>query len=423
MSDSKVTTLAARGDPATRAVPAPSPDMNSPAAHRPPPNSPPPASGTPSGDSAPPEEQPPGTDSASAAAPMAPAALWRPPAKHRLVTILVLLLAILALAAILRAWALPPFATGIEATENAYVRGRTAVIAPQVSGYVVAVAVKDYERVAAGQVLVRIDDRIYRARVEQARANLAAQLAALANNRQARASRTAGIANQNAAAANAQAQLLKAQADMARVDDLVRDGSVSIRERDQTLAVLRQAEAQRHQAEAATEIARQDLRTVDVGKVGLEAQVQAARAQLQLAEIDLSNTVIRAPEAGQVSEVGVRLGQYVTNGTQLVSLVPPDLWLIANFKEAQTARMAPGQVVSFIVDALAGARLSGRVDRLSPATGSEFAVLKPDNATGNFVKVPQRIGVRITIDPDQALSARLRPGMSVEARVDTRSMP
>ena len=349
-----------------------------------------------------------------------PQAGWRPPTKRRMLTILITLLAAGTAVSLLAAWRLPPFAGGAETTENAYVRGRTAVIAPQVSGYVVEVAVKDYERVAAGQLLVRIDDRIYRARVAQARANLDAQLAALANNHQAHASRAAGIAAQQAAAAGAKAQLERAEADMGRVEDLVQDGSVSMRERDQNLAALRQAQAQILQSQAAIDIAHQDLRTVDVGKAGLEAQVQAARAQLRLAEIDLENTVIRTPEAGQMSEIGVRLGQYVTNGTQLLSLVPADLWVIANFKEAQTAHIAPGQPASFTVDALGGVRLTGHVERLSPAAGSEFAVLKPDNATGNFVKVPQRIGVRIVIDPDQALSERLRPGMSVEARVDAR---
>jgi len=352
-----------------------------------------------------------------------PKPAWRPPAKRRVLTILIPLLAGVAAVSLLAAWSLPPFAGGAQTTENAYVRGRTAVIAPQVSGYVVAVAVKDYERVAAGQVLVRIDDRIYRARVEQARANLDDKIAALANNRQAHASRAAGIAAQRAAAAKATAELARAEADMGRVEDLVQDGSVSIRERDQNLAALRQAQAQTLQSDAAIEIARQELRTVDVGKGGLEAQVEAARAQLRLAEIDLENTVIRAPEAGEVSEIGVRLGQYVTNGTQLLSLVPADLWVIANFKEAQTGRMAPGQKASVRVDALAGARLTGRVERISPAAGSEFSVLKPDNATGNFVKVPQRIGVRIVIDAGQPMSERLRPGMSVEARVDTRSRP
>lgn len=348
---------------------------------------------------------------------------WQPPPRRWRNTVIFLVLALIGILLILAGWGLPPFDNGMEATENAYVRGRTTVIAPQVSGYVLEVKVKDYQQVKAGDVLARIDDRIYRARVAQARANLEAQQAALANSRQAHASRTAGLAAQQAGHANAEAQLLRAQADMVRVEELVKDGSVSVRERDQTLAALRQAQAAVRQTQAGQEIARQDIRTVDVGQGGLEAQVKAAQAQLQLAEIDLGNTLIVAPEDGQLGEIGVRLGQYVTNGSQLMSLVPPDRWIIANYKEAQTARMAPGQKVSFTVDALGGDRLSGRVERLSPAAGSEFAVLKPDNATGNFVKVPQRIGVRIQIDPDQPMLGWLRPGMSVEVRVDTRSKP
>jgi multidrug resistance efflux pump len=148
--------------------------------------------------------------------------------------------------------------------------------------------------------------------------------------------------------------------------------------------------------------------------------VDAARAQLDLAQIDVEHTVIIAAADGQVSEIGVRVGQYVTNGTQLMSVVPKDRWVIANFKEAQIANMAPGQRATFTVDALNGARFKGHIERLSPAAGSEFAVLKPDNATGNFVKVPQRIGVRIAVDPGQPLAARLAPGMSVEATVDTK---
>ncbi len=203
---------------------------------------------------------------------------------------------------------------------------------------------------------------------------------------------------------------------MGRVDDLVRDGSVSQRERDQTRAALAQAQA-------GGQIAEQDIRTVDVGRDGLKAQADAARAQLRLAEIDLEHTVIRAPESGQLGEIGVRLGQYVTNGSQLFSLVPPDRWVIANYKEGQTAHMAPGEPAAFRADALGGMRFSGRVERLSPAAGSEFSVLKPDNATGNFVKVPQRIGVRIVLDPNQPGAERLRPGMSVETRVDISGGP
>jgi multidrug resistance efflux pump len=208
---------------------------------------------------------------------------------------------------------------------------------------------------------------------------------------------------------------------MERADDLATDGAVSVRERDQTLAALRQAEAQLRQAAAGGEIARQEIRTVDVGRSALEAQVRTAQAQLRLAQIDLDNTVIRAAEDGQVGEIGVRLGQYVTNGTQLLSLVPPTPWVIANFKEAQTRDIAVGQKVVVSVDALGGLELRGVVERLAPAAGSEFSVLKADNGTGNFVKIPQRIGVRVEIEAGQALIERLRPGMSVEVRVDTRS--
>jgi multidrug resistance efflux pump len=320
-------------------------------------------------------------------APPAPPAprFWTPPRRRARMVVLTVALAAGALLAVLAAWNLPPFAGGLEKTDNAYVRGLTMSVAPQVTGYVVAVEVKDYEQVHAGQVLARIDDRIYKARVAAAQANLSAQLASLAN---------------------ARAQLSRARADMARVNDLVSDGSVSIRERDQTLAALRQAEAQ--------------ARLPNGGQGSFEAQVDAARAQLDLAQIDLEHTVITATADGQVSEVGVRVGQYVTNGTQLMSVVPADRWVIANFKEAQIANMATGQRATFTVDALNGARFTGHVERLSPAAGSEFAVLKPDNATGNFVKVPQRIGVRIAVDSGQPLAARLAPGMSVEASVDTK---
>ena len=164
----------------------------------------------------------------------------------------------------------------------------------------------------------------------------------------------------------------------------------------------------------------QDVRTVVVGRAGLEAAVESAKAQLRLAQIDLDNTIIRAPADGQLSEVGVRVGAYVTAGTQLLSVVPHHVWVIANFKEAQTGGMAIGQPARFSVDALGGAEMTGRIENLSPAAGSEFAVLKADNATGNFVKVAQRIAVRIKIDDKQPLAKRLRPGMSVEVRIDTR---
>lgn len=348
---------------------------------------------------------------------------WRPPVKSRATVAAIIALAVAAIIAILYAWRLPPFAGWAERTDNAYVRGKVTIISPQVSGYVTHVTVQDFAEVKAGQVLATIDDRIYRARVAQAQANVAAQEAQLANSAQAQRSREVATEAQNAGIANARAQLVKAQADMRRARTLVADGSISTREFDQTRAALLAAEAGVRQAQASRAIGTQDVRTVLVGRAGLEAAVESARAQLRLAQIDLDNTVIRAPADGQLSEIGVREGAYVTAGTQLLSIVPHNVWVIANFKETQTRDVAVGQHARFRVDALGGARLTGRVESLSPAAGSEFAVLKPDNATGNFVKVAQRIAVRIAVDPGQPLAARLRPGMSVEVSIDTRNGP
>jgi multidrug resistance efflux pump len=324
---------------------------------------------------------------------------------------------------ILYAWGLPPFTTTVQSTDDAYVRGQTTIISPQVSGYVTQVLVQDFQQVKAGQPLAKIDDRTYRQRVEQAQANVATQLAALANSQQSERSSRASAVAQAAAIANAQAQLARAQADMRRVNELVGQGSVSLRERDQTLAALRQAQAGVQQARAQHIIATEQIRTVTVGRGGLQAAVENAQAALRLAQIDLSNTIVRAPQDGQLSEVSVRVGQYVTAGTQLLFLVPPAVWVGANYKEAQTAHMVPGQPASLRVDALGGAAIRGFVERMAPAAGTEFSVIRPDNATGNFVKVAQRIAVRIALDPRDPMVARLRPGMSVEARIDTSAQP
>ena len=344
---------------------------------------------------------------------------WAPPRNGRTVTLLFAAFAAVGVAMALWAWGLVPFSSLVQTTDDAYVRGQTTVIAPQVNGYVVEVTVQDYQQVTAGQVLARIDDRIYRQRVEQAKAQVAAQNASLSNSQQTQRSAGAQLAGQEASVANARAQLARAQADMARVNDLVGEGSISLRERDQTLAALRQAQAGVLQAQAQRDVAGEAVRTVVVGRGGLSAGVEGAQATLKLAEIDLANTVIRAPQDGRLGEVGVRLGQYVTAGTQLTFLVPPVVWVSANFKEGQTARMVPGQPARLKFDALDHAELKGKVERLSPAAGNEFSIIKPDNATGNFVKVPQRITVRIAVDQGNALYARLRPGMSVQAQVDT----
>lgn len=343
---------------------------------------------------------------------------WKPERSRGRIMLFGSLILIGALA-ILYAWGLPPFRPSSQTTDNAYVRGQTTIIAPQVSGYVTEVLVQDFQQVAAGQILAKIDDRIYRERVAQGSAGISAQTANLSNNEQSRRSAEAQVELQDAAVANARAQRVRAQADMRRVNELVDQGSVSLRERDQTLAALRQAEAAVQQAEAQRRIAAEQLRSVGVNRGGLEAGVANAEAARGLADIDLQNTVIRAPRAGKLSEVTVRVGQLVSPGTQLMYLVPQKHWVVANFKEAQTANIRVGQPATLRIDALGGAKLKGAVESIAPAAGSEFSIIKPDTGSGNFVKVPQRIAVRIRIDPGQKLAERLGPGMSAVATVDT----
>lgn len=351
--------------------------------------------------------------------------------------ILVALATIAGVLLMLYAWRLPPFKGSMESTENAYVRGAITVIAPKVDGYVTEVLVHDFQTVKAGDALVQLDDRNYRQRVAQAQATLAAQQANLDNLAQTQRVREAGISNTQAQLAaaqaqqvNASAQLERAAADQRRSAELVGDGSVSQREFDQTQGSLRQAEAALRQAQAAVQqaqaagrVAQEELRAVAVNKQAVAAAVAGAQAAVQLAQIDLDNTRIRAPRDGTAGEIGVKLGQYVTPGTQLLALVPAQVWVVANFKEAQTAHIRVGQPATLRVDGLDDAVLKGVVESLSPATGSEFSVIRADNATGNFTKIPQRLPVRIRVDTDQPLASRLRPGLSVLAEIDTAGGP
>ncbi|AZE73742.1 Membrane fusion component of MSF-type tripartite multidrug efflux system [Pseudomonas synxantha] len=328
-------------------------------------------------------------------------------------------IAIIGVLIVLYAWQLPPFSSAVETTENALVRGQVTIIGPQLSGYVFEVPVQDFQYVKAGDLLVRLDDRIYKQRLDQALAQLAVQKASLANVVQQRNSAEATIKLRQAALVDSQAQARKSTADLRRNEELISDGSVSKRELDVTRAANAQTIAAVAQAQASLEIARQDLQTVIVNRGSLEAAVASAEAAVELARIDLSNTRITAPRDGQLGQIGVRLGAYVNSGAQLMALVPKQLWVIANMKETQMDNVQVGQPVTFTVDALNHRKFHGTVQHISPATGSEFSLLQADNATGNFVKIAQRVPVRITVDPDQADSERLRPGLSVVVSIDT----
>jgi multidrug resistance efflux pump len=356
---------------------------------------------------------------APAPSPAAPAV--EPPKKRVLISVMLIAIAVVGVLLVLWAWRLPPFTSGVQHTDNAYVRGQVTVIAPQVTGYVTSVEVQDFQDVKAGQLLATIDDRIYRQRLEQARAGLHAAEAQLANATQSRSSAEGSVAQGQASVAGAEASVAKARADYERSQTLFRGGWVAQAQVDVTRTALRAVEAQLAAARAQTGIARTGVTSAVVNRGALEASVENARAAVHLAEIDLSNTRIVAPRDGRLGEISVRQGQQVAVGTQLMALVPDALWVTANYRENQLTDMRVGQPASLSVDALGGRELTGKVERIAPATGSEFSVIRPDNATGNFTKVAQRVPVRIRLDPGQDGLDRLRPGLSVVARVDTRS--
>lgn len=338
-------------------------------------------------------------------------------------TIPALLLGLAGVLLVLFAWRLPPFTSTVQVTDDAYVRGLVTVVSPQVSGYLVEMPVQDYAAVKEGELLARIDDRIPQQRLAQVRAQLSASQASLANLDLQRRTKEAQVDVAEAQVANAQAVLAKAQADVRRIEPLVAANIQSRAQSDAVHAALRQAEAGLAQAQASQAVAQQSLAETLATRTGLEAAVHGAEAAMRLAEIDLQNTRILAPRDGRLGEVGARLGQYVTAGTQITSLVPALRWVVANYKETQIPGMAVGQPVTFRVDALRGAALTGRIERFSPATGSEFSVIRSDNATGNFTKVAQRLPVRVAIDPGQPLADGLSPGMSVVVSIDTASAP
>lgn len=326
-------------------------------------------------------------------------------------------MALVGVGLILHAWRLPPFSGGPQTTDNAYVRGQVTIISPQVSGSIISVAVQDFQSVKQGQLLATVDERIYHQRLEQAQADLHSAEAALANSSQSQASALGSVAQTRASIAAAQSAVTKARADASRVQSLFQGGWVAQAQVDVAQNALRAAEARLAEARAAEEVAQTGVTSAVVGRGVLQAGVESARAKVRLAEIDLDNTHILAPRDGRLGEVMARQGQQVVVGTQLMTLVPDVVWVTANMKETQMRDVRIGQPVEIRVDALRGQVLSGRVELISPATGSEFSIIRPDNATGNFTKVAQRIPVRIAIDPQQKGAERLLPGMSVTARI------
>ncbi|MFY1026786.1 secretion protein HlyD [Actinobacillus seminis] len=340
------------------------------------------------------------------------------PKKHHLSMVIFIVTVLLGLSTVFYIWRLPPFSLNSVYTNNAYVRGQITLISPKVSGYIKAVPVQDFEPVKKEQTLVIIDPETYLAKVAQAEANLKAQQAALERIPQTRVTAEATLSLRRAAIDSAKAQFNLAAIEQKRVSTLYNTKSISKRELDQANNNYKQANLALLQAKEQFHIAQQDLLNVDITEKKLIAAVDNAKAALVLAQQDLKHTVISAPENGRLSQVSVRVGQYVSVGAQLLYLVSNRNWIIANFREADTERICLGQKVSIFVDALGGKKFIGRVTDISPATASEFSLIKADSGTGNFVKIAQRIPIKIEFDPNQEELERIIPGMSVEVEID-----
>ena len=342
-----------------------------------------------------------------------------PTAKRTL--ILMFLILIIGIGIILWAWKIGPFDSAVESTDNSYVKGKTTVLSSQINGYVKDVLVSDFDHVKKGQVLMHIDATTYDQKVTQAEAGVDQAQNALSNQSQNIAQRKADIVAAEAKVEQARAAYQLSLAQQQRYQQLGDSGAASKSEQDKAFADTQNNLALLQQAQANVLVAKEALKTAKVAETGLKAQVTNAAAQLDQAQTTKNYSSIIAPMDGQLGEVNPRVGQYVAAGTQLLYLIPQQTWVTANFKETQIANMKIGQKAWFTVDALNHQKFTGHVEQISPAAGSEFSVLKADNATGNFTKVVQRIAVRIAIDPNQTGIETLRPGMSVISSVDTQS--
>ena len=311
----------------------------------------------------------------------------------------------------------------IETTDNAYVRGDIAVLGTRIEGQVLSVKVVDNQRVRAGDPLIELDPTDWRARLAQAQASATEATAAAVYARRLLDQQRSAIAAEQAAIAQAEAEQTRAGAEATRASALAAGGWASRQADELALATSRKAVAGLAAARARKEAAEQQIAVIDAQIAQADARVLAADAQVRLAENNLAYTIVRAPFDGVVGNRAAEPGQHVTPGSQVIALTPPAdrLYVVANFKETQLRRMQPGMKVRLVPDIDPKAVLDGRVESLAPATGAMFSLLPPENATGNFTKVVQRVPVRIRIDTAlNAPSEWLRAGLSVTAEVDTR---
>lgn len=310
----------------------------------------------------------------------------------------------------------------VQTTNDAYVRADLTRLASRVSGEVLTVGVTDFQRVKAGDLLIQIDPADYQAQVAQSEAAVAAAQAVLDNLSNQVELQYATIAQAQAAQLSAEALEVEARQEQDRQKSLTQTEAGTRQRLEQAVAGYAKAQADVRASRAVIAAQQHQLEVLQGTKKQRAADVAAAKATLASAKLKLGYTRITAPFDGVVGERQVQPGDYVNIGTNLINVVPlPNVYVIANYKETQLTHVAPGQPVEITVDGFPREKLRGKVERIAPATGAQVALLPPDNATGNFTKVVQRIPVRIQFDDNQPLLTRLVPGMSVVTSIDTKA--
>jgi membrane fusion protein (multidrug efflux system) len=311
-----------------------------------------------------------------------------------------------------------------EETDDAYVGADLTIIGSKVPGYITEMPVSDNQFVHAGDLLARIDDRDFRAGLAKANGAVDAQLAAIANLAATAALQQAVIARAQAEIDAATAESVRSRNDYQRYKDLVGRSAVSVESAQRTEATYKAAQANTDKAKAELRAAQRQLDVIATQKQQAIATLEQVRAERDIAQLSVGYTEIRSPVDGYVGNRRARVGMYAAAGAQLLSVVPANgLWIDANFKEDQLAHMRVGQPVKIRADALPGKELHGHLDSLAPATGAQFSILPPENATGNFTKIVQRVPVRIHLDSADGKLGYLRPGLSVIVEVDTKVEP
>ena len=306
-----------------------------------------------------------------------------------------------------------------ESTDDAFVATRSFSIAPKVSGYVTEVAVTDNQHVGAGELLARIDERDYTIAVNQAQAQVATGRANIANIEAQIASQQAQIDQAKAQVEQAEAQLQFSQQEAARAQDLASKGAGTVQRQQQTKSDLEAQQANMARAKAALIAAELQIKVLGTQRDSAHASLDQAQAQLDQAKLNLAYTNIVAAQPGRVAKLSAAKGAFVTPGQSLTMFVPDEVWVTANYKETQLTDMRPGQKVEIRIDAYPGRKLNGHVASVQPGSGTAFSLLPAENATGNFVKVVQRVPVKIVVD-DWPADLPVGPGMSVVPRTRVR---